>query len=213
MVSSDLARAFADLDDELALKTVRENIEAGIDPLAIVKDLQAGMEMFGEQCKGGNFFISDLILAGDIFQQSMTLLEPLLKKNENSQTGAKIVLGTVKGDIHNLGKDILGILLKASGFDVYDLGINVPPASFVQKLQETEAPILGLSGLITPSFEAMKTTVDALAAAGLREKVKVIIGGGVVSEIARQYSGADAFTTDAIQGVDWCKTMAKGLKR
>jgi dimethylamine corrinoid protein len=213
MANSELSRAFADLDDELALKTVREKLEAGLDPLTIVKDLQAGMEMFSEQCKNGNFFISDLILAGDIFQQSMALLEPLLKKNENSQTGAKIVLGTVKGDIHNLGKDILGILLKASGFEVYDLGINVPPASFVQKLQETKAQILGLSGLITPSFDSMKATVDALAAAGVRDQIKVIIGGGVVSEIARQYSGADAFTTDAIEGVDWCKTTAKGLAR
>jgi dimethylamine corrinoid protein len=213
MANSELAQAFADLDDELALKTVRKNLEFGIDPLAIVKDLQAGMDIFSGQCKNGNFFISDLILAGDIFQQAMVLLEPLLKKHENSEIGSKIVLGTVRGDIHNLGKDILAILLKASGFEVYDLGINVPPLVFVDKLKETGAPMLGLSGLITPSFDAMKDTVEALTAAGLRDRVKVIIGGGVVSEIARQYSGADAFTTDAIQGVDWCKTTAKGLAR
>jgi methylmalonyl-CoA mutase cobalamin-binding domain/chain len=137
-------------------------------------------------------------------------LEPLLKKDGSSRVGAGIVLGTVKGDIHNLGKDIVAILLKASGFEVYDLGINVPPESFVQKLRETGAGILGLSGLVTPSYDAMKSTIEALNAAGLREKVKVIIGGGVVSEMVRQYTGADAFTTDAMQGVDWCKTIVQG---
>jgi methanogenic corrinoid protein MtbC1 len=208
MTNSDLARAFADLNDEIALNIVKEKIGAGVDPLEIVKELQAGMEIFGEQCKKGDFFISDLILAGEVFQQSMLLLEPLLRNQAAVEDGYKIVLGTVKGDIHNLGKDIFGVLLKASGFEVYDLGINVAPAAFVQKLRETGSAMLGLSGLITPSFDAMKATIEALEAAGLRSKVKVIIGGGVVSEIARQHTGADAFTTDAMQGVDWCKKMA-----
>jgi len=103
------------------------------------------------------------------------------------------VLGTVKGDIHNLGKDILAVLLKASGFEVYDLGVNVAPDTFVKKLQESGAGILGLSGLVTPSYDSMKLTIEALEAAGLRDKVKVIIGGGVVSEMARQYTGRMPF--------------------
>ena len=111
-----------------------------------------------------------------------------------------------------MGKDIAAILLKASGFEVYDLGVNVSPESFIQKLRETGAVILGLSGLVTPSYDAMKSTIEALEAAGLRDKVKVIIGGGVVSEMARQYTGADAFTTDAMQGVDWCKTIVPGME-
>jgi methanogenic corrinoid protein MtbC1 len=164
-----------------------------------------------ENCKPAWKYSVNLILAGDIFQQSMQLLEPLIKHSGNGENGPKIVLGTVKGDIHNLGKDILGVLLKASGFEVFDIGINVPPDVFVQKLKETGAGILGLSGLITPSFDAMKATVQALEKAGLRAKVSVIIGGGAVSEIARQYSGADAFSTDAIQGLDWCKKNAHGI--
>jgi methanogenic corrinoid protein MtbC1 len=210
MPESVLARAFADLDDGLAINLVKDKIKAGENPLAIVAELQAGMDIFSRQCQQGDFFISDLILAGDIFQQSMHILEPLLETTRSNARGPQIVLGTVKGDIHNLGKDILAVLLKASGFTVHDLGINVAPEVFVQKVRESGAGLVGLSGLITPSFDGMKATVQALEAAGLRSTVKVIIGGGVVSEIARQYSGADAFSTDAIQGLDWCKNNSQG---
>lgn len=212
MADSPLAAAFAGLRDDEVAKIVRDKIEAGIEPLTIVKELQDGMNIFSRNCQTGDYFISDLILAGEIFQQSMQVLQPLLK-NANSSNGAvKIVLGTVKGDIHNLGKDILAILLTASGFAVIDLGINVAPAVFVEKLKETRAPILGLSGLITPSFEFMKATVQALELAGLRQEVKVIIGGGVVSEIVRNYTGADAFSTDAMEGVNLCKQLAQGTQ-
>jgi len=183
-----------------------------MEPISIVKELQAGMNIFGERYKKGDFFIADLIIAGEIFQQSMKLLEPLLQVEAVTNRKTGVILGTVKGDIHNLGKDILGLLLKASGFEVYDLGINVPPSTFVNKLAETRAPILGLSGLITPSFESMKETVQAVAAAGLRNRVKVIIGGGVVDELVKNYTGADAFSTDALEGVQICKRFAEGAK-
>jgi len=121
-------------------------------------------------------------------------------------------LGTVKGDIHNIGKDIVAVLLRASGFEVYDLSVDVPPTVFVNKLIETRAPILGMSGLLTPAFESMKETVKAVEAAGLRNKVKIIIGGGVVTELVKKHAGADAFTTDAVEGVEMCKQFAKGAK-
>jgi len=117
-------------------------------------------------------------------------------------------MGTAKGDIHNIGKDIAATLLRAAGFEIYDLGTDVAPEAFVSKLQETGASILGISGMLTPSFESMKQTVQALEAAGLREKVKVIIGGGIVTEMVRKYVGADAFTDDAPEGVDLCRKMA-----
>jgi methanogenic corrinoid protein MtbC1 len=209
-VDSPLPKAFAGLDDVEVAKLVREKIETGVDAIVIVKELQEGMNIFSRNCQTGDYFISDLILAGDMFQQSMQLLRPLLKAVDNPDVMTKIVLGTVKGDIHNLGKDILGVLLSASGFEVIDLGINVAPAVFVEKIKETRAPILGLSGLITPSFEFMKATVQALESAGLRKEVKVIIGGGIVSEIVRNYAGADAFSTDAMEGVNLCKQLARG---
>jgi methanogenic corrinoid protein MtbC1 len=206
-----VAEALAKLDENTVLRLVRKEIEAGTDPLSIVNELQEGINIFGESYKTGEYFIADLILAGEIFRQSMLVLEPLLVKTEKKADGnIKIVLGTVKGDIHNLGKDILGLLLKPSGFQVYDLGINVPPSAFVKKLQETGAPLLGLSGLITPSYEAMKETIQAVSAAGLREKVKVIVGGGVVDELVRNYTGADAFSTDALEGIEICKRLAGG---
>jgi dimethylamine corrinoid protein len=207
MSNSPIAEAFGKLDDVTVLKLVQEKIDCRIEPLEIVKGLQEGMDLFSRSCKEGDIFIADLILAGEIFQQSMKLLDPLLKTRHKSGTSVQIVLGTVKGDIHNLGKDIVGTLLQASGFTVYDLGINVAPAAFVSKLQETGAEILGLSGLITTSFEAMKDAVKAVEEAGLRDNVKVIIGGGIVSQMVKDYTGADAFSCDAIEGVAICKQL------
>ena len=123
----------------------------------------------------------------------------------------KVVLGTVKGDIHNIGKDIVAVLLKAAGFEIYDLGIDVPVNSFIEKLKETGAPILGMSGLLTPGFDSMKEVVEALKEAGLRDKVKVVIGGGVVTEIVRRYTGADEYTDDGMAGVEICKKFAAEL--
>jgi methanogenic corrinoid protein MtbC1 len=213
MIDSGLPAAMANLDESEALKIVREKIENHVEPETIINELQEGMSLFGEKYKSGNYFIGDLILSGEIFNQSMKLLEPHMAGRENI-TGKKVkmVLGTVKGDIHNLGKDIVAVLLKASGFEVYDLGINIPPDDFVRKLQQTGASILGLSGLITPSFESMKETVAAVEAAGLREKVKIIIGGGVVDNLVKEYTGADAFSTDAMEGIGICKRLAKEVR-
>jgi methanogenic corrinoid protein MtbC1 len=210
MNHSPLVEALAALNEDEVIKLVRAKIDAGIEPLSIVRELQNGMDVFGERCKKGEYFIAELIVSGEIFQQSMKILEPLLQSDSDTDGKIKMVLGTVKGDIHNLGKDILAVLLKAAGFAVYDLGINVPPTSFVDQLKKTDAPLLGLSGLITPSFESMKETVKAVEAAGLRNKVKVIIGGGVVDKLVRDYTGADAFSRDAIEGVELCKRLVRG---
>lgn len=210
MTDSLLAEALADLNENEVLKMVREKINAGVDPVGIIKELQDGIGIFGERYKSGNYFIGELILSGEIFNQSMKLLEPLLAGGKQATARhMKMVLGTVKGDIHNLGKDILAVLLKASGFEVYDLGINVAPHVFIEKLKETGASILGLSGLITPSFESMKETIVAVEAAGLRKQIKVVIGGGVVDDTVREYTGADAFSTDAMKGIEICKRLAR----
>jgi dimethylamine corrinoid protein len=139
----------------------------------------------------------------------MKTIEPALKKGATGKA-TKVVIGTVKGDIHNIGKDIVATLLKGAGFEVYDLGIDVPVKAFVDKVIETKAPIVGMSGLLTPSFESMKQTVDALKEAGLRDKVKVIIGGGVVTELVQRHTGADAFTDDAMEGIETIKKWAQG---
>jgi methanogenic corrinoid protein MtbC1 len=211
MKNAQLVDALASLNEEEVGRLVRKGIDSGVDAMSIVTELREGMDVVGERYKKGEYFLSELIVSGEIFKESMKLIEPILKAGK-ADRGTKLVLGTVKGDIHSIGKDIVAVLLRASGFEVYDLGIDVPPSAFVNKLIETKSQILGMSGLLTPSFESMKETVEAVEAAGLRDKVKVIIGGGVVTELVKRHAGADAFTTDAIEGVEMCKQFAKGAK-
>ena len=168
------------------------------------------MDIVGERYKAGDYFLSELIVSGEIFKDSMKLIEPYLKANSAS-SGTGIVLGTVKGDIHNIGKDIIAVLLKGAGFEVHDLGIDVKPSDFIDKLKDTGAPILGMSGLLTPSFDAMKETVEILKEAGLRDKVKVVIGGGIITELVQRHTGADAFTDDGMEGVEICRRFAQEL--
>jgi methylmalonyl-CoA mutase cobalamin-binding domain/chain len=205
---SELAEALVELDEDKVKKLVRERIDAGVAPMSIVDECRKGMDTVGERYKKGDYFLSELIVSGEIFKEAMALIEPMLEPGQQSDTVGKMVLGTVKGDIHNIGKDIVATLLKAAGFEIYDLGIDVAPGKFVEKLTETGAPILGMSGLLTPSFGAMKETVEAVEAAGLRDKVKIIIGGGIVTEQVQKYVGADAFTDDAAEGVEICRRFA-----
>ena len=182
---SELANAIADLKEDEVKKIVRDKIASGTDPMSIVDECRRGMEIVGKRYKDKEYFLGELIMSGEIFKEAMAALEPKLKAGQIGKPVAKMVLGTARGDIHNIGKDIAATLLKAAGFEIYDVGVDAAPEVFVNKLKETGAPILGISGLLTPSFESMKQTVQALEAAGLRDKVKVIIGGGIVTEIVR----------------------------
>ena len=209
---SDLANAIADLKEDEVKKIVQDKIAAGTNPMSIVDECRQGMDIVGKRYKDKEYFLGELIMSGEIFKEAMAVIEPNLKAGQSGKPLAKMVLGTAKGDIHSIGKDIVATLLKAAGFDIYDVGIDASPEVFVNKLKETGAPILGISGLLTPSFESMKLTVQALEASGLRDKVKVIIGGGIVTEVVRKYVGADAFTDDAPEGVELCKKLAREVK-
>jgi len=209
---SELADAIAELNEDEAKRLVREKIDAGVEPLSIVDECREGMDIVGGRYKNKEYFLSELIVSGEIFKEAMAVVEPLLKGGKQAESLSKMVLGTVKGDIHNIGKDIVGTLLTAAGFEVYDLGIDIAPRIFVDKLVETGAPILGMSGLLTPSFESMKETVKAVEEAGLRDKVKIIVGGGIVTEQVGKYVGADAFTSDGPEGVEICKKFARETK-
>ncbi|MBN2463812.1 MAG: cobalamin-dependent protein [Dehalococcoidia bacterium] len=209
---SELVDALANLDEDEVRRLVRDKIDSGVEPMTIVNECREGMDIVGERYKKGDYFLSELIISGEIFKEAMAVVEPLLKTNKSAQPLGKMVLGTVKGDIHNIGKDIVATLLTAAGFEVYDLGIDVAPNVFLEKLNETGAHVLGLSGLLTPSFESMKEMVKTVEAAGLREKVKIIIGGGIITEQVGKYVGADAFTNDGHEGVEICKQFAKEAK-
>jgi methylmalonyl-CoA mutase cobalamin-binding domain/chain len=208
---SELALAIADLKEDEVKKIVQAKINSGADPISIVDECRQGMEIVGERYKNKEYFLGELIMSGEIFKEAMAAVEPRLKAGTSEKPIAKMVLGTAKGDIHNIGKDIVATLLKAAGFEIYDVGIDAAPEVFVNKLRETDATILGISGLLTPSFESMKQIVQAVQDAGLRDKVKIIVGGGIVTDVVCKYVGADAFTDDAPEGVDLCKKFA-GLR-
>jgi methanogenic corrinoid protein MtbC1 len=206
---SELIEAVADLKLDRVPELIQAKLDAGESPMAVLVECRQGMDIVGERYKSGKYFLSELIISGEIFKQSMKLIEPRLESSAGGDDAPVVVLGTVKGDIHNLGKDIVAVLLKGAGFVVHDLGIDVKPQAFVTKLKETGAVILGMSGLLTPSFDSMKETVDAVTEAGLRDKIKVIIGGGIITEQVRRHCGADAFTTDGQEGVEICKRFVE----
>lgn len=207
-----IADMLAELSEEEVYRMVREQLDAGTDPMAILNECRQGMDTVGERYKSGDYFLSELIVSGEIFKESVKLIEPHLQAGAKTDQRARIVLATVQGDIHNIGKDIVAVLLKGAGFEVYDLGIDVEPQALVDKLIETGAPILGMSGLLTPSFDSMKQTVEAVKAAGLRGRVRIIVGGGVVTELVKRHTGADAFTDDGIEGVEICKRFIEEMK-
>jgi 5-methyltetrahydrofolate--homocysteine methyltransferase len=209
MGNSLLVEAFAHLKEKEVAQLIKSEIDTGKETLTIVEELRKGMDIVGERYKNGDYFLSELIISGQIFKDSMEVLEPRLRAARGAEKVSKFVLGTVKGDVHDIGKDIVAILFKAFGFEVYDLGVDVPPSAFVDKLLETEAPILGMSGLLTPSFTSMKKTIEAIKAAGLREKVKIIVGGGIVDEKVKEFTGADSFTSNAIEGIQICEEYAQ----
>lgn len=202
---ADLVEAIADLREHEAIKIVKERLEAGEDPLKILDDAKRGLEIVGDRFAKGEYFIPDLIYSGEIMNQIAELVKPRIGEVKEAKKLGKVVIGTVAGDIHDIGKNIVVFMLEVNGFEVYDLGVDVPPEKFVEKVKETGAPILGLSGFLTLAFDSMKRTIEALKEAGLRDKVKVMIGGGQVTDEVRKYTGADAYGKDAMAAV----TLAK----
>ncbi|NPV60760.1 MAG: hypothetical protein HPY75_14015 [Actinobacteria bacterium] len=195
-----LAALLAGLREEEALAEVRGALDDGRDPISLVEELREGMSEVGRRFEAGEYFLSELIMSAEIFKEAVALIEPRMRAGEGGSKGA-IVIGTVKGDIHDIGKNIVSTLLRCEGFEVHDLGVDVPPDAFVRKLEETGARLLALSGLLTLAFDSMKETVEALEGAGLRRNVNVILGGGPVNEKVVEYAGADVFGADASQAV------------
>jgi len=204
-MAGNLVNALADLKEEEALKIVKDRLNADEEPLKILEDARKGMEIVGKRFADSEYFIPDLIYSGEILKEATELVKPKLTKATESKKLGKIVFGTVAGDIHDIGKDIVAFMLDVNGFEVIDLGVDTPAQKFIDKAKETGAPIVGLSGFLALSFDSMKDTVEAIQAAGLRDKVKIMIGGGQISEEIRKYTGADAFGKDAMAAVALAK--------
>jgi len=203
----DLAQAMADLEEKKVYEFVDQKIRDGEAPLTLISELNEGMTKVGELFSAGTYFISELIYSAEILKQVMTKLEPLLGHVEGGQSSGMVVIGTVKGDIHDIGKNIVITLLKGSGFEAIDLGVDVPAEKFVQALKESGAKVLGLSALLNFTFPEMQTVVQEVEKAGLRDQVKIMIGGTPCNEQVRQFTGADFYGKDAVAGINYCKEV------
>jgi methylmalonyl-CoA mutase cobalamin-binding domain/chain len=199
---ASLAARIAALDEQGALDAVNARIGAGDDPLAIIEECQLGMRWVGEHYQSGKYFISGLIMAGEIFREAMVALGPLLPPETEDARQGSVLIATVRGDIHDLGKNIVIMMLRSYGIMVHDLGVDVPPEEIVRRAGELRPDVIGLSGLLSVATDGMKTTIDAVRAAEEDlGRVPVIIGGGIVDEHTSQWTGADFWASDASRGV------------
>jgi methanogenic corrinoid protein MtbC1 len=204
-MAKDLGKALGDLKEDEAVAITQEKLDAGVDPMQILADAGKGMETVGTRFSKGEYFIPDLVYSGEILKRINELVKPKLKGGKTENTGGKVIIATVAGDIHDIGKDIVVFMLDVAGFQVYDMGVDVPIQKIVDKIKETGATVVGLSGFLTLAYDAMKGTIDAVKAAGLRDKTKIMIGGGQITPEIVKYTGADAYGKDAIEGVALAK--------
>jgi 5-methyltetrahydrofolate--homocysteine methyltransferase len=207
-MAGKLVKLLSDLKEPEALAFVEEALGKGVDPVDLLGESQEAMKIVGQRFAEEKYFIPDLVFSGEILKRIVKMLEPHLKakKGEEGARVGKVIIGTVEGDIHDIGKDLVVFMLDVSGFEVTDLGIDVPVQKFVDTIKETGSTVVGLSGFLTLAFDAMKETVDAIKDAGLRDQVKIMVGGGQIDEQVRGYTGADAYGKDAMEAV----ALAKG---
>ena len=206
-MSQKLIDAIIEMREDDALKVTNELLDDGASPSDILSACKDAMDIIGKRFEDGEAFIPELMLAGEMMTAITSILKPRMVEEASGEKLGKIVLGTVQGDIHDIAKDIVGFMLDLNGFEVTDLGVDVPPEKFVETVKETGAKIVGLSGFLTLAFDPMKETVAALKAAGL-DDIKIMIGGGQIDENIRQYTGADAYGKDAMAAVAIAKDWA-----
>jgi 5-methyltetrahydrofolate--homocysteine methyltransferase len=200
-MSDELAKLLSDLKEPEALEFVEKALEEGGDPMELLGQAKEGMNIVGDRFAKEVYFIPDLVFSGEILKGIVKILEPHLKAGEEKERLGKVIIGTVDGDIHDIGKDLVVFMLDVSGFEVLDLGIDVPVQKFVDAIKESGSTVVGLSGFLTLAFDSMKNTVDAIKEAGLRDQVKIMIGGGQMDDQVKSYVGADAYGRDAVEAV------------
>lgn len=203
----ELAQTMRDLKEQRVYDLVEARIKAGVPPLEIVKVLNQGMVAVGQLFSDRTYYISQLLHSAEILENAMVKLNPLLQGAVQGESAGKVVIGTVKGDIHDIGKNIVVTLLRGAGFEVLDLGVDVPAEKFISALKESGAKVLGLSALLNLTYPEMKNVVEEVAKAGIRDQVKIIVGGTPVNEQVREYTGADYYAEDAVAGVNICKRI------
>ena len=200
-----LVQALVDMKEAEALQRAKHLLAGGTEPLEILESCSRAMEIVGQRFEKGVYFLPHLMMAGEMLKEISAMIKPLVQEQKAEAKKGRVLIGTVEGDIHDIGKNIVVFLLEANGFEVHDIGINQKPAKFVEAIKEFQPKVVGMSGLLTLAFDSMKKTVEAIKEAGLRESVRIVIGGGVVTEKIKDYSGADAYAPDAMAGVRLAK--------
>jgi trimethylamine corrinoid protein len=201
-----LVEAMANMKEKEALQMVDDLLASGEDPQKVLDLSSEAMQVVGERYQEGTYFLPELIMSGEMLRKIGEVLKPrLAEKTDQTKKLGIVVLGTVRGDIHDIGKDIVGFMLEVNGFEVHDLGIDQPEETFVKAVAEYKPQVLALSGFLSVAFDSMKSTVQQVEAAGLREGLKIIIGGGQMDDTVRKYTGADAYGDDAMAAVAFAK--------
>jgi corrinoid protein of di/trimethylamine methyltransferase len=208
---SQLTNSLIDGDPEATVELTQQALAAGIEPMAIIREgLMPGMNAVGDKFSCGEYFLPDLIIAADGMRGAMDLLEPELRlRQQTVESPGTVVLGTVAGDIHEIGKSLVGTMLAANGFKVHDLGVNVPSSSFIQKVRETNATLIGMSALLTTTMTVQREIIQELTEAGLRSQVKVMVGGAPVTRSWAEEIGADGYAEDALGAVQLARKLSE----
>ena len=205
-----LKDAVTQMKESEALAIAQELLDSNAEPVKILDVCTQAMEEVGKRFEEGVYFLPELMMAGEMLKQISEMVKPHLTGQIESEKMGRVLIGTVQGDIHDIGKDIVTFLLEVNGFEVKDIGIDVPPATFVDAIRDFNPQVVGMSGLLTLAFDSMKDTVEAISEAGLRDDVKIIIGGGQMSDKISDYAGADACAKDAMDGINRIKEWIGG---
>jgi len=196
-------------DIEGVKKAAEEALKIGVSPYeAVMEGMSKGMDIVGKKYEEGEYFLAELIMAGETMKEGLSVLKPYLDREKRAPVGV-VILGTVQGDLHDIGKNVVSTLLTAAGFEVHDLGVDVPPERFVEEAKSSKAQIIGLSALLTTTMVNMKAINEQLEKAGVRKQVKVLVGGAPLTEEYARSIGADAYARDAVQGVEICRAWVK----
>jgi methanogenic corrinoid protein MtbC1 len=204
---SQLISAIADLNEESALNLIRERLTESDDPLTLIADCEKGLQQVGERYAQHKYYLSGLIMGGEIFCEVMELIQPIMENRISGTGSGKILLGTVEGDIHDLGKNMFKLLLSCYKLTVYDLGVDVPPQEFLRQAEKLRPDILGLSGLVTKAYDSMRETIRLFRQEGYQ--IPIIIGGSQLSEEVFRYTGANYWVTEADAGVELCLRLLR----
>ncbi|MFX1340031.1 MAG: B12-binding domain-containing protein [Promethearchaeota archaeon] len=209
-MNSELVNAMGNLERAKVLELVNEELKKGTDPLKIIEWLSEGVKIVGDYFEKKEYFLAELITGGDIFENAFEILKPMLEKSGTpNQSKVKIIIGTVQGDVHDIGKNIVKTILIASGFNVEDLGVDVPPEKFIEAIKQPGVSILGLSALLTIAIDSVINLINSIQKENLRNKIKIIVGGSAFNEDIVRTLDVDAYGKNPQEAVKICQNLSK----